>query len=68
SPAEQLEFGSLGPMGFSGANELPQPNEGSRSGNGALEEQRFHGGPAQRSSPDQPSSPHVSRGPDSNVR
>ncbi|WJX86816.1 hypothetical protein P8452_69075 [Trifolium repens] len=68
SPAEQLEFGSLGPMGFSGANELPQPNEGSRSGNGTLEEQRFHGGPAQRSSPDQPSSPHVSRGPDSNVR
>ncbi|WJX86817.1 hypothetical protein P8452_69075 [Trifolium repens] len=61
SPAEQLEFGSLGPMGFSGANELPQPNEGSRSGNGTLEEQRFHGGPAQRSSPDQPSSPHVSR-------
>ncbi|XP_058743867.1 uncharacterized protein LOC131616527 isoform X1 [Vicia villosa] len=69
SPAEQLEFGSLGPMGFSGANELSQPNEGTpRSSGGILEEQRFHGGPAQRSSPDQPSSPHVSRGPDSNVR
>lgn len=60
SPAEQLEFGSLGPMGFSAVNELSQPNEGGRSG-GALEEQRFHGGSAQRSSPDQPSSPHVSR-------
>ncbi|XP_004516411.1 uncharacterized protein [Cicer arietinum] len=68
SPAEQLEFGSLGPMGFSGANEPSQPNDGGRSGGGALEEHRFHGGPAQRSSPDQPSSPHVSRGPDSNVR
>ncbi|XP_061349839.1 uncharacterized protein LOC133295070 isoform X1 [Gastrolobium bilobum] len=55
SPAEQLEFGSLGPMGFSGVN------EGNQSG-GALEDQRFHGG-SQRSSPDQPSSPHVSRGP-----
>ncbi|XP_027335941.1 uncharacterized protein LOC113849902 isoform X1 [Abrus precatorius] len=62
SPAEQLEFGSLGPMGFSGVNELSQSNEGSRSGV-ALEEQRFHGVPAQRSSPDQPSSPHVSRAP-----
>ncbi|KAK7275349.1 hypothetical protein RIF29_16462 [Crotalaria pallida] len=62
TPAEQLEFGSLGPMGFSGVNELSQSHEGSRSG-GAFEEQRFHGGSAQRSSPDQPSSPHVSRGP-----
>ncbi|KAL1329193.1 hypothetical protein HN51_046339 [Arachis hypogaea] len=62
SPAEQLEFGSLGPMGFPGVNEVPQPNEASRSG-GVFEEQRFHGGSAQRSSPDQPSSPHVSRGP-----
>ena len=60
SPAEQLEFGTLGPMGFSGVNELSQPIEGSRS-SGAFEEQRFHGGSAQRSSPDQPSSPHVSR-------
>lgn len=68
SPAEQLEFGSMGPMGFSSTTELTQPNEGSRSGNSTLEEQRFHGVPAQRSSPDQPSSPHVSRGPDSNVR
>lgn len=58
--AEQLEFGSLGPTGFSGVNELSQLNEGSRSG-GAFEEQRFRGGSAQRSSPDQPSSPHISR-------
>ncbi|XP_019455941.1 PREDICTED: uncharacterized protein LOC109356832 isoform X1 [Lupinus angustifolius] len=61
TPAEQLEFGSLGPMGFSGVNELSQLHEGSRSGR-AFEEQRFHGGSAHRSSPDQPSSPHVSRG------
>ncbi|KAE9605734.1 hypothetical protein Lalb_Chr10g0100451 [Lupinus albus] len=61
TPAEQLEFGSLGAMGFSGVNELSQPHEGSRSG-GVFEEQRFHGGSAHLSSPDQPSSPHVSRG------
>lgn len=62
SPAEQLEFGSLGPMGYSGVNELSQqPNEGNRSGGEALEEQRYHGGSTQRSSPDQPSSPHVPR-------
>ncbi|KAF7826171.1 poly(A) RNA poly(A)merase cid14-like protein [Senna tora] len=60
SSPEQLEFGSLGPMGFSSVNELSQLNEGSRSG-GAFEEQRFHGGSAQRSSPDQPSSPHLPR-------
>lgn len=62
SPAEQLEFGSLGPMGFPGVNELPQANEVSQS-SGALEEHRFRGGHTQRSSPDQPSSPHVSRAP-----
>ncbi|XP_019460944.1 PREDICTED: uncharacterized protein LOC109360473 isoform X1 [Lupinus angustifolius] len=61
TPAEQLEFGSLGAMGFSGVNELSQPHEGSRSG-GVFEEQRFQGGSAHLSSPDQPSSPHVSRG------
>lgn len=59
APAEHLEFGSFGPMGFSGVHEL-SPNEGSQSG-GAFEEQRFHGGSSQRSSPDQPSSPHRSR-------
>ncbi|KAK7292793.1 hypothetical protein RJT34_15647 [Clitoria ternatea] len=61
-PAEQLEFGSLGPTGFSGVNELSQASEGNRSC-GSLEEQRLHSGLARRSSPDQPSSPHVSRGP-----
>ncbi|XP_019429149.1 PREDICTED: uncharacterized protein LOC109336780 isoform X2 [Lupinus angustifolius] len=45
TPAEQLEFGSLGPMGYSGVNEFSQPNEGSQS-SGAFEEQRFHGGSA----------------------
>ncbi|KAM1068867.1 hypothetical protein ACFX2A_000779 [Malus domestica] len=58
-PAEQLEFGSLGPVGFSGLNEA-QLNEGSRM-SGVFEEQRFHGGSTQRSSPDQPSSPHLQR-------
>lgn len=60
-PAEQLEFGSLGPVGgLSGVNEASQLNEGSRM-SGVFEEQRFHGGSTQRSSPDQPSSPHLQR-------
>ncbi|KAK8570387.1 hypothetical protein V6N13_003070 [Hibiscus sabdariffa] len=57
SPVEQLEFGSLGPVGFSGMNEVSQPSDGSNSG-GVFDEQRFHGTSAQRSSQDQPSSPH----------
>ncbi|KAJ9171501.1 hypothetical protein P3X46_014860 [Hevea brasiliensis] len=61
SPAEQLEFGSLGPVGYSAVNEVPHLNEGSRTSRG-FEEQRFHGSSAQRSSPDQPSSPHLQRG------
>ncbi|KAK7258515.1 hypothetical protein RIF29_24094 [Crotalaria pallida] len=60
SPAEQVEFGSLRPTGFLGVHELSQLNEGSQSGL-AFEEQRFHGGSAQHSSPDQPSSPHIPR-------
>ncbi|KDP28501.1 hypothetical protein JCGZ_14272 [Jatropha curcas] len=60
SPAEQLEFGSLGPVGFSGVNEVPHLNEATRS-SGAFEDQRFHHSSAQRSSPDQPSSPHLQR-------
>ncbi|KAK4266981.1 hypothetical protein QN277_023833 [Acacia crassicarpa] len=59
SSPEQLEFGSLGPMGFPGVNELSQLNEGGRSG-GTYEEQRFHSSSAQQS-PDQPSSPHLPR-------
>lgn len=58
SHAEQLEFGSLGPVGFSGVNEVSQLNDGSRS-SGAFE---IHGVPGQQSSPDQPSSPHLRRG------
>ncbi|XP_021281040.1 uncharacterized protein LOC110414270 [Herrania umbratica] len=61
SPAEQLEFGSLGPLGFPGMNEVSQLSDGSSSG-GVFDEQRFHGSSAQRSSPDQPSSPHLQRG------
>ncbi|XP_022770559.1 uncharacterized protein LOC111313938 [Durio zibethinus] len=61
SPAEQLEFGSLGPVGLSGMNEVSQLSDGSSSG-GVFEEQRFHGTSAQHSSPDQPPSPHLQRG------
>lgn len=60
SHAEQLEFGSLGPLGFSGMNEQSHTNEGSRT-RGAFEEHRFQGGSAHQSSPDQPSSPHHHR-------
>ncbi|KAA8520735.1 hypothetical protein F0562_014993 [Nyssa sinensis] len=58
--AEQLEFGSLGPVGFSGITEQSQVSEGSRV-RGAFEEHRYHGGSMQQSSPDQPSSPHLQR-------
>ncbi|XP_039001256.1 uncharacterized protein LOC120127414 isoform X3 [Hibiscus syriacus] len=60
SPAEQLEFGSLGPVGSSGMIEVSQPSDGSSSG-GVFDEQRFHGTSAHRSSQDQPSSPHFQR-------
>ncbi|KAG8485134.1 hypothetical protein CXB51_021108 [Gossypium anomalum] len=56
SPTEQLEFGSLGPFSFSGMDEVSQPSDGSSS-TGVFDEQRFYGTSAQRSSPDQPSSP-----------
>ncbi|KAH7864407.1 hypothetical protein Vadar_029284 [Vaccinium darrowii] len=55
SHAEQLEFGSLGPVGFTGTNER-QLSEGSQA-----KEQRFHRASVQRSSPDQPCSPHFPR-------
>ncbi|GMI69580.1 hypothetical protein like AT3G61690 [Hibiscus trionum] len=57
---EQLEFGYIGPGGFSGMNEVSQPSDGSSSG-GVFDEQRFPGASAQRSSQDQPSSPHFQR-------
>ena len=60
TPAEQLEFGTLGPMGFPSVNEVSLLNEGSQSG-GAFEEQMFNGGTAQQSSPDQPASPKFRR-------
>lgn len=59
-PPEQLEFGSIGRVGFSGMNEQSQISEGSQA-RGAFEEHIFHGVSAQRSSPDQPSSPHHPR-------
>ncbi|CAI9785952.1 unnamed protein product [Fraxinus pennsylvanica] len=59
SYGEQLEFGSLGHVGFSGTSEQSQPREGSRGR--TFEEHRFHGDSGQRSSPDRPSSPHHQR-------
>ncbi|KAL0379406.1 UNVERIFIED_CONTAM: hypothetical protein Sangu_0004900 [Sesamum angustifolium] len=56
---EQLEFGSLGPVGFSGINDQSQLNDGIRAR--AFEEHRLHGSSGHRSSPDQPSSPHHQR-------
>ncbi|XP_042505017.1 uncharacterized protein LOC122081795 isoform X1 [Macadamia integrifolia] len=56
SPAEQLEFGSLGPVHFSGVNDVPQLGEGGPA-RSVYEQQRFQGG----SSPDQPSSPQLQR-------
>ncbi|XP_031112614.1 uncharacterized protein LOC116016477 isoform X2 [Ipomoea triloba] len=57
SHGEQLEFGSLGPVGISGTNEQALLSEGGRP-RGGFEQRRFHG---QRSSPDQPSSPRHPR-------
>ncbi|CAI9101126.1 OLC1v1038384C1 [Oldenlandia corymbosa var. corymbosa] len=61
SHGEQLEFGSLGPIGFAGVNEQPNFGEATRTRGGAYDEHRFHGDSGQRSSPDQPSSPHHHR-------
>ncbi|KAI3449263.1 hypothetical protein Pfo_005928 [Paulownia fortunei] len=56
SHGEQLEFGSLGPVGLPGIDEQSQLNEGTRAR--ALDGHRLHGSSEHRSSPDQPSSPH----------
>lgn len=57
SHGEQLEFGSLGPIAFSGMTEQSHPSDGNRA-RGAFEEYRFHGAADQRSPSDQPSSPN----------
>ncbi|KAL1830339.1 hypothetical protein ACET3Z_008751 [Daucus carota] len=54
--AEQVEFGSLGQVGFSGMNEQ-YSSEASREAE-AFDEHRLQGRSAHYSSPDQPSSPH----------
>ncbi|CBI22537.3 unnamed protein product, partial [Vitis vinifera] len=56
SPTDQLEFGSLGPVHFSGINEVSQLSEVSSRGVNDL--QNFQGDSA-LSSPDQPSSPKI---------
>lgn len=60
SHVEQLEFGSLGPVGLSRMSEKSQLSEGSQF-RGPLEQLRFLGGSTQWSSPDQPSSPRFQR-------
>lgn len=60
SPAEQLEFGSLGPVGFANLNEVSQMNEGGRMSR-AFEDQRFHGSSNQRTPLEEPPSPHLQR-------
>ncbi|KAK4744662.1 hypothetical protein SAY87_010974 [Trapa incisa] len=58
--AGQLDFGSLGSVGFQGMDDMSQLTDGSLQSSGPLqEEQMFHGGPASHSSPDQPSSPKL---------
>ncbi|KAB2003054.1 hypothetical protein ES319_D11G105800v1 [Gossypium barbadense] len=47
SPAEPLDNGSLGTMGFSGVNEVSQLSNG-RSSGGVFDKQIFHGTSAQR--------------------
>ncbi|XP_010266483.1 PREDICTED: uncharacterized protein LOC104603986 isoform X2 [Nelumbo nucifera] len=61
SPAEQLEFGSLGPVHFSGTSEVSQLSEGGPART-VYEQQRFQVSSPARSSPDQPSSPQLQRG------
>ncbi|XP_077231630.1 uncharacterized protein LOC143864729 isoform X2 [Tasmannia lanceolata] len=62
SPAEQLEFGSLGPVPFSGINEVSQIGDGGLA-RGVFEHRHnmYQGGSPARSSPDQPSSPQLQR-------
>ncbi|PIN26525.1 hypothetical protein CDL12_00728 [Handroanthus impetiginosus] len=55
---EQLEFGSLGPVGFQGTDEQSQLNNETRAR--AVEDHR-HGTFVNHSSPDQPSSPRHQR-------
>ncbi|XP_072973478.1 uncharacterized protein [Typha angustifolia] len=64
SSGEPLEFGSLGPVHLSGANDVPKP--GDEQSLSSVYEHRhgiFRGSSSRssRSSPDQPSSPHLRR-------
>lgn len=59
SPTDQLEFGSLGPVHFSGINEVSQLSEVSSRG---VNDLRNFQGDSALSSPDQPSSPKIQRG------
>ncbi|KAJ6390624.1 hypothetical protein OIU77_024772 [Salix suchowensis] len=60
-PTEHLELGSLGPVGFSSANETLHLNEVSESRGAFDEDRRFHSSSAHQPSPDTPSSHHVQR-------
>ncbi|OVA11438.1 Nucleotidyl transferase domain [Macleaya cordata] len=60
SSSEQLKFGSLGPVNFSGASEVTQEGEGVPASL-MYEQQRFQGGSSVHSSSDEPSSPQSQR-------
>ncbi|KAL9245414.1 hypothetical protein vseg_019072 [Gypsophila vaccaria] len=60
SPGEQLEFGSLGPVGYGGPSDASQPADAVQL-RATYEDQRYHRSSPQPSSPDQPSSPHFQR-------
>ncbi|XP_039119093.1 uncharacterized protein LOC120255321 [Dioscorea cayenensis subsp. rotundata] len=62
SPAEQLEFGSIGSVSLSSMNEVQvQPNEGVSARGAYDQRQNAHFGGSSRSSPDRPSSPLIPR-------
>ncbi|XP_051119825.1 uncharacterized protein LOC127243635 isoform X2 [Andrographis paniculata] len=57
--SDQLEFGSLGPLGFQGVNPQLQLHDGTQTR--AFEHHRSHGNFGHRTSRDQPSSPRPER-------
>lgn len=62
SPAEQLEFGSIGSVSLSSMNEVQvQPNEGVSARGAYDQRQNAHFGGSSLSSPDRPSSPLIPR-------
>ncbi|XP_020244243.1 uncharacterized protein LOC109822456 isoform X1 [Asparagus officinalis] len=61
SSSESLEFGSFGPVQLTGVNEVPRPGDGNLGRRVHEQRQGTYRGSSPRSSPDQPSSPHIQR-------